>query len=543
MRYVCLILLFCAGRAFCATLASDGSQSDVASKISSAVDGDIVTLPSGSFTWTTGVTISGKGIHIQGAGSGRIIARSTSSVAVGTGTKVFTIASGLSISNGTTLRIFNMADTSGWPGSNPNGRANFMEGTVTTYSGTTLTMSISSTGGSGTLAQWLVATTSATTIIHNSSAALFAITYDATHHVEVSDLKIAAGTGTGELFNIGGSLTAKTGKFHDMWLENAANQSDVFRMTTSRGVFWNLSVDASPFEDAELAWHVNAEGETSSWETASTWGASDTGGTRNVWIEDCDIHNFLHFSDFDNNARAGVRHCLLHHTSVGTHGQDTSYYGVRHVEVTDSTFEPAVASGGYPINEFILLRGGTMLMTDCVVPDLRPGDSKPELSFGIYMLKEAQSVQAGQSWTGGWGQNIPGIQYPGPHQIGFGYVTGTGVDGVGNSTYKADTAAATVYVGDSEPTYFWNNTGSGAASPGIAIDDTSDGGLSGGLDDGTDYFILDRDYFINSGAKPGYTKLTYPHPLRSGASGGTGSSTFSGSGTTVTSGSGTTTFQ
>lgn len=48
-----------------ATLASDGSSTDVQAKINAANPGDIVTLPSGTFTWTTGISCA-KGITIQG---------------------------------------------------------------------------------------------------------------------------------------------------------------------------------------------------------------------------------------------------------------------------------------------------------------------------------------------------------------------------------------------------------------------------------------------------------------------------------------------
>jgi hypothetical protein len=46
-------------------LNTDGSPADVQAKVNSAVDGDMVILPAGTFTWTTGVNVS-KGITIQG---------------------------------------------------------------------------------------------------------------------------------------------------------------------------------------------------------------------------------------------------------------------------------------------------------------------------------------------------------------------------------------------------------------------------------------------------------------------------------------------
>src|SRR5207249_8089013 len=62
--------------------------------------GDTIMLPTGTFTWSTPVTIS-KAITLQGAGSGRIIGDTKSSVQVGTGPETFiTTRSGLPITPG-----------------------------------------------------------------------------------------------------------------------------------------------------------------------------------------------------------------------------------------------------------------------------------------------------------------------------------------------------------------------------------------------------------------------------------------------------------
>ena len=50
------------------TATSDGTASDTQTKINAVSDGQTVCLPAGSFTWTTGVTVSSKGISILGAG-------------------------------------------------------------------------------------------------------------------------------------------------------------------------------------------------------------------------------------------------------------------------------------------------------------------------------------------------------------------------------------------------------------------------------------------------------------------------------------------
>ncbi|MCS3895581.1 hypothetical protein M2171_004714 [Bradyrhizobium japonicum USDA 38] len=67
---------------------------------------------------------------------------STTSLAIGAGSKVFTTQAGLAYQNGARVRASSAANTANW-----------MEGLVT-YSGTTLTMTSDKTGGSGTLADW-----------------------------------------------------------------------------------------------------------------------------------------------------------------------------------------------------------------------------------------------------------------------------------------------------------------------------------------------------------------------------------------------------
>src|SRR5436190_5465144 len=148
---------------------SDGSAASVQALHDAALNGDTITLPAGTFNWSTPVTVS-KAITIQGGGSGRIIGDTKSSVTVGTGSKTFTTTrSGLPIQVGQILRVAKMPHPPGGGGSesNPPGRGTYMEGTVTSYSGTTLVLNVTSIAGSGTWTFWWIATRPATTIINN----------------------------------------------------------------------------------------------------------------------------------------------------------------------------------------------------------------------------------------------------------------------------------------------------------------------------------------------------------------------------------------
>ncbi len=75
--------------------------------------------------------------------SGQLIIVSTTSLAIGTGSKVFTVLADLSLNSGQFILIASDADTT-----------DYMWGQIVSYSGTTLTVTVSAIGGSGTLADW-----------------------------------------------------------------------------------------------------------------------------------------------------------------------------------------------------------------------------------------------------------------------------------------------------------------------------------------------------------------------------------------------------
>jgi len=95
-----------------------------------------------SGSWGTAVSLGGA----QGPAGPSYQATSTTSLAIGTGSKTFTLAQ---TSRGYTIGQRLRASNTAAP-------ANYMEGTVTSYSGTTLVLSVDRTGGSGTLASWNV---------------------------------------------------------------------------------------------------------------------------------------------------------------------------------------------------------------------------------------------------------------------------------------------------------------------------------------------------------------------------------------------------
>lgn len=75
----------------------------------------------------------------------RLTSSSTTSNSVGTGSKTFTVSANKLFTAGAFVLVVDTLDT-----------ANFMHGTITTYTGTSLTINVTTTGGSGTKTSWTV---------------------------------------------------------------------------------------------------------------------------------------------------------------------------------------------------------------------------------------------------------------------------------------------------------------------------------------------------------------------------------------------------
>jgi hypothetical protein len=211
----------------------------------------------------------------------------------------------------------------------------------------------------------------------------------------------------------------------------------------------------------------------SAWTSSPTYGANDTTGTSNIYVEDNQILNVQEAIDIDDNCRGVIRYNTFRDAISGTHGADTSPSGVRHFEIYNNTFTFA---GHSMVNQWVFIRGGSGVIVDNVLPDI-PG--KPEIVMQVQNLR--RSAGPHPCWRNGW---------PAPHQVGQG---SGGVEGV----------------------YIWNNSGGGISSP--RLQNFSPDECNGGPDV-TVYVQQGRDFFVGA-PKPGYSKYRYPHPLRSSTGG------------------------
>jgi hypothetical protein len=524
--------------------AASCNTSDVQNAINAASEGYNVVIPAGTCSWTSGVTVSGKGLNINGAGSGRIIAydAGTTAYVPATGTQTFTIAgfspgfSASSITTGMTLTAFASDYLS-----------NSMTGTVTSYNSSTgaLVMNITSTTGTGSCpvysqtacVRWFFATQPSTVIINNSSNPLFAITEDTSVHTNWSGIKIqsAGATGTGTGIALGYTSGGQAVLIHDCFFDQGAWEG--IDSTTNRGVIWNCSFAADTNNAGTLSENAAVRikgccGSSSiaviSWTTPSTWGSADTTGQGALYVETNDFHAYGITSDNDDGGRMVWRYNLLDNSQLGTHGADTSGYGQRYFEIYNNigvynayaNQPPAVPNYfmTFNINGWLaLVRGGSYVFHDNNLPQITGGGygTKPDIAMTVMNLQR----NAGPNPCWGAGFTTPGQYYHAPRQVGMGYVTGTGTANycyTGEACVNGSTDAFT-YVGDSEPAYIWNNN----RSMNVSIQDYGLGNSGTGANscpssptpDSSVYYIEPGRDFFNGTAKPGYTPYTYPHPL------------------------------
>ncbi len=519
-----------AGSASAAILASNGSQTDVQAKINLAADGDTVTLPAGTFAWKSRISISGKAIQLKGAGAGRVVGRiaaadpnGSDAVSVGTGTKVFALrnesVSSLAalrseITPGRTLRISRLGPKLMDFAQLVVNNEPWMQGTVTSLIGNLLTMNITSSNGSGIHCMWTVSTMATTTILADqqpTESAIVSIDEAVSGSVEVSGIRFghtAPWTGAyytrRDLIIVNLVNGGQPVLLHDCYFD-LASYCEILHFSTNRGVIWNCSFVAQVHAQSAVAlMHKPSSIGAASWAANSTMGTADTTGKSNLYVEDCDFHAFLNSTDIDEGGRVTLRNCLFNNGGFGSHGADTSNIGMRHFEIYDSEFvyngyNSSGVTQSCDMFRLMLIRGGTGVITGNVIPPFNGWDYGAN-GRSIHLV--LWNLQRNDGPNPLWGKDISGIQLPCPRQIGYGRVTGTGVDGRGRN---ADQHA---YVGDSEPLYIWGNTG------GYTLDINPYGAQQPGEDHIFDYVKPGREFFNDGTAKPGWARFPYPHALR-----------------------------
>jgi len=551
-----LIALFAVRSSSQTINATSCSSTDVQTAINAATEGQTVAIPPcpTGVSWTTGVTISGKGISVVGAGSGRAVAYSWSTLGLATGTASLTIQANNvagtlpSLTNGQTLRIMELVYPS-----------NYLQGTVTSYDPSTGALTINATSAAGTCGatgpaggpnsscqRWVVLSTpgvNETKLINNMgfNNDMFSITIDGSYHTSISGIHFAEGASPGPgryidiMTNSGlGPVGGQSVLIDNNMFEGHGNPEWI-DAHTNQFVVWNNSFVADEWQSSNACIRiVDVSGNLGpwSWTHLSTMGTADSTGQNNGYFETNDLEGVAISTDYDSGTRGVFRYNFMNESYITTHGADTSGHGMRHIEAYNNVGIHQIYASNHNLefslgNGWINLRGGTMAVTSNNWPQITGGYPKNDITW------QAQNLERNAGPHACWGLGTTsGANYPAPRQVGMGYVTGKGTaHGVdhtctgsgtpagcsGNQVFGPASTDALTYVGDSEPAYIWGNTrtltftdgdyptsGAGSECPNPPSPDSV-----------ADYVVSGRDYFSGT-AKPGWTAYTYPHPLASG---------------------------
>ena len=297
---------------------------------------------------------------------------------------------------------------------------------------------------------------------NSSSMPLFSFTTGNSYHVGISGIRFNEGTGSNNHLEVIGS-GSKVGLVNDIYFEvkerfGNSNEIAAVDWRALGGVIWNTRfVGLGPTGVGGATFYITSP---RGWTTPSTMGSLDTNGSVNVYLEDSSCLNCGSFPDNDPAGRAVWRYNDIDGCSGTSHGF-TSVITGRHIEYYNNTFSVTTEERNH-VGRYFWLRGGTVLFTDNVVNNA----SNPSWYGDISLLNV--------------GENNPSGPYPIPMQPGWGH----------NGTNHV-----------SDPVYIWNNSGSRGSTWWV-------------ISAWTNHFVLNRDIFVDSGAKPGYSKYTYPHPLR-----------------------------
>jgi hypothetical protein len=156
---------------------------------------------------------------------------STTSITLGTGTLVFTVAdSGKPYSSGTPLRISNQAD-----------ETDYIDALVTTYTGTTLTVNAVGYSGTGTIAAWNINIGGGPITV----AGTLPVSQGGTGATTAAAAATALGLGTGDTPTFAGLNVTGTANFGDVNITNVGDIAlDTISSDAGTSVTVNLGSDA-----------------------------------------------------------------------------------------------------------------------------------------------------------------------------------------------------------------------------------------------------------------------------------------------------------
>ena len=338
------------------------------------------------------------------------------------------------------------------------------------------------------------------TITHQAGANdLLKFTIGSSFRTTIANLRFMPGTGTGNYLTVDG--TGLPPLLHDSYFNLPDGQlQHAVQWFVTGGVIWNTTFESTYNLAGSCGSRIGSESGSLvvkpkiGWDTASSMGMLDTSGDKNLYIEDSIFSNVGQSPDVDDNGRVVMRHNQFIGSSGVTHGT-TSTYGGRHVELYDNSM--TYPNTNRNLNRWFWFRAGTAVIT---------GNSIQALSGPCYGNKDSFTfvVENAQRADGGHGCCTGYMCFHQP---------GSGSDGTsGHSNLSAGQSPNDTYQ-ISDPVYIWGNSGTGNGISHVHLNEGQPLQCSGTYSSAS-FFVLNRDYFVDNGAKPGWARYTYPHPLR-----------------------------
>ena len=297
---------------------------------------------------------------------------------------------------------------------------------------------------------------------------------------------------------------------HDCSFDNSAVYNYAISCKDNGIVIWNCSfVGSGSLGLGGISFVADKYG-YAGWNTPSTLGTLDSTGLNNSYVEDCFFSNAENIADFSANSRTVWRHNTHQDAALGSHGQETGVFGVRHWEIYNNAFH-ITANNPMLLNYWFQVRGGTGVVTGNYMDDVPWGKSGIQLNvFSI-----TRGMNDGQE-----GEFCP-LNYPAPRQTGWGWsASSTAYWGAGDDTnpgllvggknpgaFAPDGQGAIL-----DPVYIWNNTGTETADPNYVGTQTYQPDNCSNNQTIDQYLQPGRDYYVNV-VSPRWSPYTYPHPL------------------------------
>ena len=382
---------------------------------------------------------------------------STSSAAIGTGSKTFTVSSGKPYQAGTPLRIADAAAP----------QTNFLDCIVTSYSGTSLVVNAFGFAGSGTKTSWTINIGGAKTV-----DGTLAISQGGTGATTAAAAATALGLGTGDSPTFAGLTVTGTTSFSDIDIDNVGD-------IAVDSISGDADSDTSITFDGSDAINIAAGGSTIQSITTS---GIDVTGNIDVTTGTNDRTILREFNSSNDLSSVTADNTAFRPFSISALGTSITYGGTDTLIAGNNTVNFYLNSGSVSHNFAFNENGGEISLSDesgAVATLLDQANDNTRL----FELIDGSNLQIGLG-----GSNTTGaLIFTKASGAEAARITATGLMGINNQ--NPDT---TLHIGDISST---NATGQGR----IKLEDTSASlANDGGLEFVTSAFASGYGWKINS---------------------------------------------